>query len=150
MPNLVQDQPVDHAKRIAEFSIDAVEAAKATLVDEEDEKLGYVKVRVGFHSGPVVANVVGKRNPKYCILGDTVNTASRMESNSEVYRIHCSEVSAHLLRTQYPDLPLKSRGLIDIKGKGEMNTFWVNEKEKKLDIQTGASDEQQSQELPSS
>ena len=56
-----------------------------------------------------------------------MNTASRMESHSEVNRIHCSERSAQLLHRQDPKMKLKSRGLVNVKGKGEMPTYWVNE-----------------------
>ena len=56
-----------------------------------------------------------------------VNTASRMESNSESNRINCSEPAALLLRKQYPELQMRSRGRIDIKGKGMMKCYWVNE-----------------------
>lgn len=58
-----------------------------------------------------------------------VNTSSRMESNSLVNRIHCSERSAELLRMQDPNIPVTARGLINVKGKGEMLTFWVNDPE---------------------
>ncbi len=59
--------------------------------------------------------------------GDTVNTASRMESNSEVLKIHCSEAAAKLVMVQDPSLLLIPRDTIPVKGKRKMNTFWVYE-----------------------
>lgn len=55
--NLVKDQPHDHAKRIARFAIDAVKSANEIYIDEDEPEKGFVNIRVGFHSGPVVADV---------------------------------------------------------------------------------------------
>jgi len=115
-------------ERIAMFAIEAIEAANKTFIDPDDPELGYVNIRAGFHSGPVVADVVGNRNPRYCLFGDTVNTASRMKSSSEKNRIQCSKQARDLLRRQMPEVPLSLRGKIKIKGKGNMITYWVNEK----------------------
>jgi class 3 adenylate cyclase len=125
--NLITQQPDDHADLMAQFSLEVINAAKTTLIDEENPDLGVVKIRVGFHSGPLVADVVGTRNPKFCILGDTVNTASRMESTSAVGRVQCSDRSAELIQQQNPSILLKSRGAVPVKGKGEMFTYWVLE-----------------------
>ena len=74
-----------------------------------------------------MSNVIGSLNPRYGLFGDTVNTASRMESNSYSGKIHCSEASAKLLKEQAPDLPLTKRGKVNVKGKGSMTTYWVGE-----------------------
>ena len=82
----------------------------------EDKK---VTMRIGLHSGDVMSGVVGRKMPRFCLFGDTVNVASRMESTGRTGRVHASPATAALT----DQLEWEPTGGVEVKGKGAMETF---------------------------
>ena len=109
----------DHAVRAAHMALDMIEA----LDDFNQRKGTSLQVRIGIHSGAVVAGVIGKRKFTYDLWGDTVNTASRMESHGVAGRPQMTEPTRQ--RLSEPFL-FEERGVVEIKGKGEMRTWFLS------------------------
>ncbi len=106
----------DHAEAIAEMALDMQEA----IIDFSKTQNQHLSIRIGINTGPVVAGVIGIKKFIYDLWGDTVNTASRMESHGLPGSIHVTATTYQQLEEKYI---FESRGAIEVKGKGKMTTY---------------------------
>ncbi len=119
---LIDNSYTNSCHRIAQMAMDM-----QTLISKLDlNHLKMIDIRIGIHTGSVIAGVIGIKKFNYDVWGDTVNTASRMESHGEAGKIHVSQSVYHQLKNHFI---FQERGLIDVKGKGEMFTYFLIDKQ---------------------
>jgi adenylate cyclase len=113
------DPMPDHAGAVAELALEMLKVAAGRSLPEG----GPVRLRIGVASGPVVAGVIGRRRFSYDLWGDTVNTASRMQTTGVPGCIQVTERTRDLLGDRYL---FQERGRIQVKGKGQMRTYFLS------------------------
>ncbi len=112
----------NHVTQAANMALDMIDALNAF-----NERSGYtLQMRIGINSGAVVAGIIGKRKFIYDLWGDTVNTASRMESDGAAGRIQITDFTRQRLREPFI---FEDRGIINVKGKGKMHTWFLNSRD---------------------
>jgi class 3 adenylate cyclase len=109
----------DHAQAVAHMALGMMDVVESMAARSTPS----FKARIGVHSGPVVAGIIGDHRFVYDVWGDTVNVASRLESLSLPNRIQISEATAELLGEDFEIAPRRS---ITVKGKGKLRTFFLN------------------------
>ena len=105
-----------HAVRCFEFSLDILDLVMKMVLTSGDK----IKVKIGIHTGKVIPAVVGEHKPQFSLIGDTVNTTSRMCTNSRDNCVNCSEFSYEEIKQKYKDFEQRTK---EVKGKGMMNLY---------------------------
>jgi adenylate cyclase len=118
--------PFEHSfKNVLLAGLEMQEFITKRVAENKQNNIPAFEMRLGIHAGPIVAGIVGVKKFQYDVWGDTVNTASRMESNCEVGRVNISETLYDIVK-DYPEFDFEYRGEIAAKGKGDVKMYFVN------------------------
>lgn len=109
----------EHLSRLVEFALEL----KRALQGINEQSFNHFVLKMGINHGPITAGVIGARKPHYDIWGNTVNVASRMESTGKAGAIQVTEETCQIL--QQFDYTFEQRGLVAVKGKGHLLTFYL-------------------------
>lgn len=112
-----------HPEDVIKAALDIQAYMQKHIQEKRERGLPYFEIRIGVHTGPVVAGIVGIKKFQYDIWGDTVNTASRMESSGEVGRVNISQTTYQQIKNRFD---CEYRGEIEAKGKGKIGMYFVN------------------------
>jgi len=107
-----------HPEAVARFALAIIEAARQVPISSTEP----VQIRIGIHTGPIFAGVIGEHRFHYAIFGETVNVASRVQGQSQPGRILVSETAYKRLQDGFR---MEESGSVDLKGHGPMRTYWL-------------------------
>ena len=113
-----------HAQDVVKVALEMAQIVEKAKAKKIEAGLPFFEIRIGVHTGPVVAGIVGVKKFQYDIWGDTVNTASRMESSGEAGKVNVSQTT-YVLLEGHQEFVFESRGKIAAKGKGELEMYFV-------------------------
>ncbi|KAK7093594.1 uncharacterized protein [Littorina saxatilis] len=135
---LPQRNGTKHSSEVALMALDLMSGVHSFTIPHLPEEP--LRLRIGIHTGSVVSGVVGTKMPRYCLFGDTVNTASRMESTGLPMKIQVSEVTAGMLENLH-GFELEPRGFVEMKGKGQLKTYWLLNSDRRMRSRLGSRSE---------
>ncbi len=124
----LEDPKSDHAHRMVKAAFDILEFVKTSKTENQNGTTRF-DIRIGINTGPLVAGVVGTKKISYDIWGDSVNIASRMESNSAPGQINIGQATYNLIKDDYE---CECRGELNVKNRGEMKMYWVHSSKNNL------------------
>ncbi len=114
-----------HASDVVKAALDIQQFMQVQRTEREARGEVYFDIRIGVHSGPLIAGIVGTKKFQYDVWGDTVNTASRMESSGEEGKVNISGSTYEQVKDHFH---CDYRGKIEAKGKGEIDMYFVQHK----------------------